>query len=279
MKSPNSMINLLLTCFLALLQLTTSASIQPPKRFDFYERVYNLINKNRIIPNEVLYVLDVGAYQGEFSLELRNSGKFPNAQYLCVEANQDNALHLTEKRLPHVISLVGDRIGEEVVYFKPDPKLTGLQTGNSIYRESTYYFDDPVVEKHRTSTIDKILEDFGLGDDSFQIMKVDIQGSELKALRGARKLIERSKDLIIITEVSLLPYNGGDAPTFFDIMLEMEKMNFKMIEIIDYVESNLFEVGDPTQTVQMDVAWQHASKVMFDNTKWESRDYKIDIKH
>ena len=224
----------------------------------------------------MFYILDVGAYQGDFSYSLRKSGNFPNAQYLCVEANVDNVEALTEKQLPHVITLVGDVVGEEVVYFRPDPKLTDVQTGNSIFRESTYYFDDPVVEKHKTDTIDNILEGLGLGSDAFQLMKIDIQGSELKALRGAKELILRSKDLIIITEVSLLPYNGEDAPTFFEIMLEMESMNFKMIEIIDYNEINMNEPN--SVTVQMDVAWQHSDKVMYDSSKWgKNRRYKIDI--
>ena len=90
--------------------------------------------------------------------------------------------------------------------------------------------------------------------------------SELKAIRGARKLIERSPDLIIITEVSVLPFNGGDAPSFFDIHLEMEQLGFKMIEIIDYVEIILNPPN--SQLLQMDIAWQRGDKLSFNGKKW-----------
>ena len=176
-----------------------------------------------------------------------------------------------------MIGLVGDVEGEEVDYYRINPNFEGggkvkvEETGNSIYKELSPFFNEPIIEKHVTHTIDNLVESVGLENDAFQIMKLDVQGSELKALRGAKKLIARSPDLIIITEVSIVPYNGGDAPSFFDIHLEMEKMGFRMIEIIDLTELTID--GSKSITLQMDVAWMRKEKVHWNGVKWADRDY------
>jgi FkbM family methyltransferase len=257
---------------------STSSSCPKQERFDMYERIYNMAGLGYIDANRVQYVLDVGAFQGEFSSTLRSSGRFPNAQYILVEGNNRFESLYQSLRFPYIISLVGDQDGEEVTYYRADPKSTGLETGNSIFREETRFFENPIIEKRISYTIDSMLEHLGLQQEAFQILKIDVQGSEIRALRGAKKLIARSPQLLIITEASFVPYNGMHSPTFFDLALEMEKLNFKMVDILGYSEAT-FSDRKATMPIQFDVAWIHSDRVGWANKQWTKRNYHVDIVH
>ena len=130
--------------------------------------------------------------------------------------------------------MVGDIDEEPVDYFRVDTTKSFLESGNSVFVENTEFFDSPKVEKRWSYTLDTIVSMIGLNESSIHIIKIDVQGSELKVLRGAKKLLERSKDVIIITEVSFVPYNGPDAPSFFDIHFEMTSMGFVLIDLFGY---------------------------------------------
>ena len=109
-----------------------------------------------------------------------------------------------------------------------------IDTGSSIYRENR-----EVYEKHGFSTkretyrIDTIMEMIGMRDVEFQIAKFDIQGSELKAVQGAKQLLTRSKHTVVILETSIIPYNEGeDFPTQMAIQLVMESMGYVLFDIV-----------------------------------------------
>jgi FkbM family methyltransferase len=77
--------------------------------------------------------------------------------------------------------LVGDYKGIAKFYKNPDIVLA---TGNSMFKETTKYFEDAIEEEVPIDTIDNILRDFNL-TGKIQLMKMDIQGAELVALKGA----------------------------------------------------------------------------------------------
>ncbi len=243
--------------------------------FDLYDQLNNLADRGLLNSNEVRLILDVGAFNGEFSEELRKRGRFPQAQYLCIEANHIHAGHLQNKNLPFVISLVGDVDDEEVPYYRVDTSKSQLETGNSIYRENSEYFDNARVEYRKSYTIDYVLDLLNVSHVPVDILKLDIQGAELKALRGAKRMIERSPNLVIVCEISFVPYNGADAPSFFDIHYEMEKMGFKMVDILGY-SSGKKEKGNGEFTsyaLQFDAAWVRREKLHWRGVSWPKKNY------
>lgn len=265
-----------------ILYTTTSTNTEttnkPVERFDMFERIYNMADLGYINAHEVKYVLDVGAFQAEFSSKLKSSGRFPHAHFILIEANRKFEPYYQSLGFPYVISLVGDQDDEVVEYYRADPTKTQIETGNSIFREESTFFDEAIVETRQSYTIDTIIDLLGLSNEAFQILKLDVQGSEIRALRGAKKVIQRSPNLVIITEASFVPYNGPNSPTFFDIALEMEQMNFQMVDILGYSEA-AFDGVAAKMPIQFDVAWMHRDRIGWRGKKWPKRSYHIDIEH
>lgn len=62
----------------------------------------------------------------------------------------------------------------------------------------------------------------------FQMMKIDVQGSELFALRGAYETL-RTVEVIII-ELSIVQYNKG-APSYLSVLNALEELEYSMYTI------------------------------------------------
>jgi FkbM family methyltransferase len=224
-------------------------------------------------------VIDVGAFDGEFAATLRDSGRFPKAQYLCIEPNYDMEPYITSKNLPAVFSLVGDKDDEDIPYYRMNSDLGNAETGNSIFREDTSFYDEGRYEMRKSYTLDHIV-DVVMNAKALTVglIKIDVQGAELKVIRGARGIIERSPNIVIITEVSLVPYNGIEAPTFFDIHYEMESMGFVMVDIVGYSSRNvtLSNEAEVNVGIQFDAIWAMAQVREFINFRhgpWPKKSY------
>lgn len=225
---------------------------------------------SRISSPSGLSILDVGAHSGYWTTGLVQTGYFPNANYFLIEGNDDHKNSLRETKYPFVIALVCDIDDKEVSYHKAEASRFG-STGNSIYREQTVYFEASKHESRYCYTIDSILDIGGYGDTSFDIIKFDIQGSEYDALIGAIKTIARS-DPIIITEVSILPYNGPDAASLLDISIVMAEYGFHILDIGDthqVTHTSSSGIGNEERkvsfdtTLQLDVLWARREHVVF----------------
>ena len=73
-----------------------------------------------------------------------------------------------------------------------------------MFRERTGHFDNDIKEETRTAfPLDDLVAKLG----PFQLVKMDIQGSELDALKGMKTLL-REIDVLQL-ELSVLSYNSG----------------------------------------------------------------------
>jgi hypothetical protein len=61
-------------------------------------------------------------------------------------------------------------------------------------------------------------------------MKIDIQGAEILALKGAKKTLETVN--ILFLEVSIMQYNLGGAE-FFELHSVLDALGFAIMDIID----------------------------------------------
>lgn len=164
-------------------------------------------------------ILDVGAHIGSFYEAAVQ--QFPDAYFYLIEANPACEEHLKKLKVDYYIGPVSDSIKEVNFYTTIDDVYT---TGASIYRENTHHFSDEklITSKYITTTLDVLFL-----DKQFDLIKLDVQGSELDILRGGSQTISKSKGLVI--ELSLTQYNR-DAPLEADVINHLRDIGFVEVE-------------------------------------------------
>ena len=147
-------------------------------------------------------ILDIGANVGQFYNEIK--GIFPDSYYYLIEGNDSCEVVLETLNVDYSICLLSDCEKEVDFYVrKHEPRCTG----NSIYRENTSFYDDDqiIILKKQTKTLSSILN-----NQTFDLIKIDVQGSEIDIINGGLDIIKEAKGILM--EVSLMEYNQN-SPT------------------------------------------------------------------
>ena len=170
-------------------------------------------------------ILDIGAHTGQFHSWSKRV--WHDVGVFMIEANPLHESHLDKLAMMngdnYLIAALGDEEREVTFYTRSDKPHT---EGNSYYKEANYWDIPQLVQesKIKLKKLDNIFED----EATFELIKIDTQGSELDILKGGTNLVSRAKAVVL--EVSLIEYNEG-APTAketIDYMLEIgfeEKMS------------------------------------------------------
>jgi FkbM family methyltransferase len=168
-------------------------------------------------------ILDIGAYNGSWTQLVKNI--FPEANILMVEANTDKE-NILKKIGNYRIALLSSEENKEVNYYK---STSNDASGNSIYLENTVYKFIP--EKRITTTLKLILPK----DAHYDLIKMDVQGSELDIIKGGLDIIKKSKFLLL--ELQIFEYNKN-APMISDVLTFLKKINFDLVDIFDLLYSS-----------------------------------------
>lgn len=191
-------------------------------------------------------ILDIGAYHGSWSEVMWHT--WPNAKYVLVEGNSDCEEKLRSTGFEYHIALLSDR-EKEVEYYKSG---TGSGEGNSIYREKTNYpFSSTKVT---TKTIGQVV-----GNQQFDLIKVDAQGSELDIIKGSPHIFASAK--IVQLECQIQSYNDG-APKAQDVINLMDVLGFRLYDIVEFHYSNI------NMLIQADFLFARKDSGLFDIPKF-----------
>jgi FkbM family methyltransferase len=181
-------------------------------------------------------VIDGGAYIGDTAkLFVLNY----NAELVVAiepdETNFEQLSNLThhwglqERILPHR-AMLGDREGDGAIW--------GEGVGASAIKKVTS--EDVRKQTVRQTSIDSISEELGLGQ--IGLIKLDVEGSEMATMLGARRVIERDRPLLLIS----LYHTAKD---FFEIkpMLEEWGLGYRFLvrKITDDFIKELVLIGLP----------------------------------
>jgi len=179
-------------------------------------------------------VLDIGANVGEFSHLCKSL--WNDIDILMVEGNENCEPDLKLTGYPYTIELLGDEEKEVDFYIQSD-NIKG--TGCSYYREVTHLYDEPIIVKKTLKKLDDIV------NQTFDIIKIDTQGSELDIIRGGRDTI--SKASYVILELPIKEYNLN-SPKIEEIIEEMKSLGFDNFNPIEEHRwpnhDNLFEYNE-----------------------------------
>ncbi|OEU64757.1 MAG: hypothetical protein BBJ57_03005 [Desulfobacterales bacterium PC51MH44] len=175
---------------------------------------------------EVTGIIDAGASNGRISRRLLR--KFPRA---CVYGFEPNTLYTEalqqyakeDSRFHPQFLALSDHEGTADLHITVSPGSTSLFTpGKRLQKIDPRGASVTSSEKVEVVTIDQWAK--RNGDPAIQLMKFDIQGGELRAIRGAARVLQ-SSTLLVYTEILFNPlYDNG--AIFSEIDLFLRKYGF-----------------------------------------------------
>ncbi len=167
---------------------------------------------------------------------------WPNAKIIPFEAMEAvESLYQEQGFDTYAVRCVlSDTVGEEVEFFEN----TEHPGGNSMFKENPelspladQLFPDEKKVKVKTKTLDDVA--YMLPKPDF--IKMDIQGAELKALKGATETLKTVNHLIL--ELQHLDYNFG-APKAQEVIDHLKTIGFEMVGDGMFCGSDLGVDGD-----------------------------------
>lgn len=180
-------------------------------------------------PLGIKTVVDVGGFYGVFSEKLNEEIDIDSTIF---EANPNCEEFLKEQDFPYIIAALSDTEEVRHLYLRddaapdedPDPWITC--TGASFYLENTsaykYWYTIPLQTK--------LLDSFEVYPEGIDLLKIDVQGSEVEVISGAKETLKRTKYCLL--ECSLVNYNR-DAPRFSELIKKMNDNGFFIHSILN----------------------------------------------
>jgi FkbM family methyltransferase len=193
----------------------------------------------RNYPNVLKYFtpqsyLDVGVCKGHaipFILQQLPSLKNVEMIEAC-ELHRPDLEKVSETyKIPFHIEVLSDEI-KEVTFHLDGLGADSTGPGNSYYLEDTHHYLNTPSEIRTTNTLDNIYD----GSYTFDLIKMDTQGSELDIIKGGKNLIQRTKGVIL--EENVYRYNFG-AALHSEIKEYMESIGFVLAELLDEKNRNI----------------------------------------
>lgn len=212
------------------------------------------------VPSEIeaKWVLDIGANVGDIAKNALIT--WPDAKVICFEPVSTTFQILTENL---------NRYTDRVILFKKalsdidgtgQINITSFHGANSMEHQSAFHkYFNPHVREVEKETIELVrLDDIAQKFPAklIDIMKIDVEGHELKVLKGGIQFLSKSVDTIII-EIALQRDNSWENQSVFEIFSLLHSLGFCLINCIDLNYAN----NSNLILVQMDCIFRHKSKL------------------
>tara|TARA_Y100000590_G_scaffold455854_1_gene605257 strand:+ start:555 stop:1310 length:756 start_codon:yes stop_codon:yes gene_type:complete len=183
------------------------------------ELILNLLKTKGFTPK---YIIDVGCGYGQWTKKLFKF--YPSSNYLLFDADKNN------KKKLDILKKNNNMLDYKICLLSNDNKtykFYNMGYGSSIFEEQTSHKRE--VEEIISTTLDEEIPP-ELKKYSNNLIKLDVQGAELKILDGLKDSINLFE--VIILEVSLHNYNKN-SPLFNDVIKYMNDKNFKLYDLFD----------------------------------------------
>lgn len=154
-------------------------------------------------------IFDVGAYTGKTARQFKFS--FPESSIHVFEPIKEsfsimkNKLQKTDGMFFNNIA-IGDSVVEDDTFY-----ITKNKGSSSLLKPekgaNKFWDGNPLLMQNKievnVNTIDKYCEDRSV--NKIDILKIDVQGGEIKVLKGASRMLGQKNIKLIFTEVSIVP--------------------------------------------------------------------------
>lgn len=192
--------------------------------YDFYEDTCKLLKNSGFYPKRIL---DIGANACETADVMRQF--WPASDMLLIEGNRECEPLFKLKKYNYHIKLLGKENGTTTFY---KTKWSPICSGNSIYRENSNVYDGDMLVTE-TLPIYK-LDDIVVG--TYDLIKIDTQGSELDIIRGGMNTFGNAK--VVICEVALVENNVGGCKKEDVMNVLTKELKYDYIRVIESVLSS-----------------------------------------
>lgn len=167
--------------------------------------------------DDALTVVDAGAHHGHTTLQYLDA--FPNCRVIALEPASANHAVAATALAPYGARVELLQVGLSDTSSTADLRLTSHSGAHSLLEVGDMrFYDEPVdilpPEPIETVTLDHLCKQRSI--DTLDILKMDIQGGELMALKGAQTMLARGAIRLIVLEVLFQPLYK-DQPMFWDL--------------------------------------------------------------
>lgn len=211
--------------------------------YGYYEKELRELLKKIVRPGDVF--LDLGANIGYFSLLVAND--FPSAKIISFEPikalfqNMNDNISLNNiKNISTINAAVGEINDEEDLFVSAPDNL-----GMSSFKQPENYSGKK--EKVIVVTIDDWFKTSGLS--KIDIIKLDVEGSELAGLKGMKEVLQKQKPVLIveINPETLIMFNLKPS----DIYDYLRQFNFEGFLILENCRLKHLNPAEISQTANV----------------------------
>ena len=176
-------------------------------------------------------IFDIGAYDGRISKEFLM--KFPQAEIHAFEPFPEsfeklNKLKESQKGLIANNCAIADTIGHKDLHVNSFSPTNSLYESNSVNDYHNNLMKTQNIISVKTDTIDNYCKANAI--QHIDILKMDIQGGELDALKGAEELLSKKKISYIYVEVEFVEMYKKQ-PLFIDIASYLKGYGFSLYNL------------------------------------------------
>lgn len=174
-------------------------------------------------------IIDAGAHHGKWTESVLKI--YPDADYCLYEPIKYEELKKFKKsnniRVRNVI--LNDK--KEIVKWYEEKN-----TGDSMFKENTYHFENTVPIERESITLDEDLK----SDHKNVLIKIDCQGAEIPILEGSKNILKNTD--FVIMEIPLFgEYNAG-VPSFLEHIKYMDEIGFIAFDILEIHKHYQFSI-------------------------------------
>lgn len=203
--------------------------IQSIKKVSFKEDAYQ--KQSEILMGKARIVFDIGANYGDTVLKYNQL--FHDASIYAFEPYDLTYKSLVQKvqHIQNVITAplaISDQHGSLVFYVNRNVNTNSLLPSQKMGLTSDHEVQQRSTVNVNSTTIDKFSDENNI--TQIDILKLDIQGGELAALKGASKLLQQKKIKLIYAE-SYFKSQYVNQPLFFEIGQYLHQFGYYLQDI------------------------------------------------
>ena len=195
------------------------------KPIEVNTNLYRRLKENGIRFNNII---DVGCYKGSWTSKLKLI--YPDANYYLIDPN-DKYKEKLEILGTFYQEVVGQQKEKREFNFSENELE---ETGNSLYDENSN------IEFNKKTIMVKPLKDI-VPNQTYDLIKMDVQGAELEIIEGSLELFQKTKFVQLECPVH---HNNKGAPEFEHYINYMANSNFKVFDIDTIFFNNKLMVLD-----------------------------------